>query len=193
MRKRIDWDQVKQRLQAAQQANMQSLDSERLQKILAARAARLASRAANVEAQAESLSLLTFFLGGECYALELEQLSEVLPLQQVTPIPDAPPELTGVINLRGEIVTVVDLGRILELPASQTSGGYILLLRHATGDLGLRVEQLGQVDRVPKKDLVSTNDPSSARPSRFVAAITPDKTLVLSIDAILTHAVFITG
>ena len=194
MRKRIDWEQVKQRLNAAQMTERaQALDAARLQKVLAARAAALASRKAAVDENADALHLLTFTLGPERYALELSELSEVLPLQLLTPVPDAPAEISGVINLRGEIATVIDLARVLDLPPGAAPGGYILLLRHGAGDLGLKVEQLGQVDRVQKKDVVAANESAAARPSRFVTGMTRDNTLILSTDALLTHGVFAAG
>src|SRR5262245_45767882 len=137
MRKRIDWDAVKARLHAAQQSGRVQDDSARLQRVLAARAAALANRKANAEAQTDGLVLLTFMLGAERYALELSELAEVLPLQQITPVPAPPAELSGVINLRGEIITVIDLARVLDLPPSPPNGGYVLLLRQAGGVVGL--------------------------------------------------------
>ena len=54
-----------------------------------------------------------FEVGGQVYALDVSQLREVVRWQPVTPLPDGPTLVEGVIDLRGGVVPVVDLGRVL--------------------------------------------------------------------------------
>ncbi len=65
----------------------------------------------------EAASFLTFVLGGEIFALAVEQVREVVDIPAVTPVPRMPDYLRGVMNLRGSVVGVVDLGRRLGLGA----------------------------------------------------------------------------
>ncbi len=62
------------------------------------------------------LELLTFLVAGEIYAIDIEQIVEIVPPRTPTRVPNAEPGVLGIISLRGTIVTVVDLGRRLNHP-----------------------------------------------------------------------------
>jgi len=59
---------------------------------------------------------LVFSLGEEAYAIPLRHVREVLELTPLTPVPGAPSAVRGVMNLRGHVVPVVDLGRRFDRP-----------------------------------------------------------------------------
>ncbi|HVH18138.1 MAG TPA: chemotaxis protein CheW [Myxococcota bacterium] len=65
------------------------------------------------ESNASHITLACFQVGGDSYALDVTQLREVVRWQTITPLPRAPELIEGVIDLRGAIVPVVDLGRLL--------------------------------------------------------------------------------
>jgi purine-binding chemotaxis protein CheW len=65
------------------------------------------------DASATHVTLACFELAGDLYALDVAQLREVVRWQPVTPLPRAPALIEGVIDLRGAIVPVIDLGRLL--------------------------------------------------------------------------------
>ena len=65
------------------------------------------------DANASRITLACFEVAGDCYALDVTQLREVVRWQAVTPLPRSPELIEGVIDLRGAIVPVVDLGRLL--------------------------------------------------------------------------------
>lgn len=71
---------------------------------------------------------LTFALGGELFALESLLVSEVLDLPAMTQVPLGPPCLRGIVNLRGNAATVVDLGLKLGLGATKTDQGACLII-----------------------------------------------------------------
>src|SRR5205807_3432409 len=58
----------------------------------------------------------TFFVAGSCYGVEVLRVQEIIRAQPLTRVPRAPHVVRGLINLRGRIVTVLDLRRRLELP-----------------------------------------------------------------------------
>src|SRR5688500_10429476 len=117
-RKRIDWESAKKRLRESDLALEQVLitSPERLHAAFLKRAAQLAARTSETTAGAAARSVLCFTLGQERYGIVLSDLSEIMPMGVSTPVPGAPTELIGVINLRGEIRAVLDLGRLLSLP-----------------------------------------------------------------------------
>src|SRR5581483_6310581 len=58
----------------------------------------------------------TFFLDGLRFGVDVQKVQEVVPYQEMTRVPLAPPTVRGLLNLRGQIVTGIDLRRRLELP-----------------------------------------------------------------------------
>jgi purine-binding chemotaxis protein CheW len=71
------------------------------------------SRAESIETDEGRVTLGCFEVKGECYAIDVAQIREVVRWQPVTPLPSAPKLIEGVIDLRDALVPVVDLGRAL--------------------------------------------------------------------------------
>jgi purine-binding chemotaxis protein CheW len=84
------------------------------ERTLRERAATLA-RAPAAEARGEQTAVLVFRLGDEEYAVELRLLEAVQRTAGLTPVPCTPPYIAGILNVRGEIVTVLDLAAALGL------------------------------------------------------------------------------
>lgn len=72
-------------------------------------------------AKARSLSgirnVCAFWLGRRCFGVDIRIVSEVVTIESVMPVPISPPELLGLFNLRGTPVALIDLARVLDLPA----------------------------------------------------------------------------
>ncbi|MCX6593467.1 MAG: chemotaxis protein CheW [Acidobacteria bacterium] len=93
--------------------------------------------------------LATFHVGEALFALDAAAVQEVLRLGQVTPVPHAPREVIGVINLRGKIVTLLDTGLILGLGAAARGRESRVFLIEDRGEfLGLLVDGVGEVIEV---------------------------------------------
>ena len=65
---------------------------------------------------ADAGEVLEFTLGNEHYALDITPVREIVEMTPITVIPRAPEHITGVINLRGEIVNILNLNSFLKLP-----------------------------------------------------------------------------
>jgi chemotaxis signal transduction protein len=68
-------------------------------------------------------SICTFWLGPDCFGLDVQLVNEVLLIDDILPVPWAPPGLLGLFNSRGRIVPVVDLATLLGLPPSPEASG----------------------------------------------------------------------
>ena len=85
-------------------------------RILVERARELAREPDRVREASESLTVLEFDLAYEKYAIELSHIRIVHPLQDISPIPCTPPFVRGMVNFRGQILTVIDLKAFFRLP-----------------------------------------------------------------------------
>ena len=87
---------------------------------------------------------VSFELAGQLYALPILGVQEVLTGAQIEPVPGAPTTVLGVLNLRGSIVTVIDLRRRLGLPPQPGSDG-ILVALCGTDVVGLAIDRVADV------------------------------------------------
>jgi purine-binding chemotaxis protein CheW len=92
----------------------------------------------------------TFLLGGHYLGVDVMAVQEVIRHQEMTRVPLAPAVVRGLINLRGQIVTAIDLRRRLELPDRADGGQPVnVIIRTDDGAVSLLVDEIGDVLRVP--------------------------------------------
>ena len=114
----------------------------------------LAAAGRQVEEEESLLrDLLTFTLNGDSYAIPVEWVREIVRLRGITPMPRVPPEIRGVISLRGEIVQVLDLCRRLGIGGREPArSNRIIVLHGDPGNVtGLLVDSVKEVLRVDEE------------------------------------------
>lgn len=98
------------------------------------------------KAKSEMVQLATFFLGGELFGIDALHVQEILSYQEITTVPLAPEYVRGLINLRGQIVTVIDLRRRLGFDHRENeTAGMNLIVMSDEGPMSLLVDQIGNV------------------------------------------------
>ena len=142
------------------------------------------------EKPADDLELLVFELAGVRYALELSAVREVVSAVMIAPLPDAPPVIEGIVDVRGEIVPVYDLRHRFGLPARPLSADERLVIAWTNTRLvSFRCERTDWVAHV-SRSLVDA--PDSARSAgRHIAGVVrlPDGlVLIQNLDAFLEAA-----
>ena len=96
-----------------------------------------------------SQQFCTFFLEGYLFGVPVPQVQEVIRFQPMTPVPLAPPEVKGMINLRGQIVLAIDLRQRLSLsPRPEGELPMNVVVRSADGAISLLVDEIGDVIEV---------------------------------------------
>ena len=106
---------------------------------------------------AGELHLVTFALDREEYGVPVVRVREVIRVSDITRVPQAPPHVRGVTNLRGRILPVVDLRSRLGLDAAApTSRSRIVVVEVADRVLGLLVDAVLQVTKLPVESVVPT-------------------------------------
>ena len=98
--------------------------------------------------------LCTFRVAGEDFAIDIMRVREIIPPAPLTPVPEAPPHIAGVLRLRGEVVPVVDLhGRLGLPPAAPSRRARYVVVKVAGRLLGLMVDEVCEVLRLPRSEL----------------------------------------
>lgn len=106
---------------------------------------------------------LVFYLTDEIFAVSARQVSEVVQMPAVTPLPNFPDWLLGIVNLRGEIITVADLSKFWKKkavhPSSKTK---IVVLRGETSKASIAViaDKLGEIITLPDDEIQTAKKPA---------------------------------
>lgn len=139
---------------------------------------------------AAAVRLLVFRVGSLACAAEVESVREILPRLAVTRIPGAPPVVAGLVNVRGQLVTVVEGWRALHQAAPQESdaGGTTMLLQVGGGRvLGFTVDEVLDLLAVPSAALERREALPGVDPTlvRAVGRRAGQPFVVLDTDALL--------
>jgi purine-binding chemotaxis protein CheW len=102
----------------------------------------------------DEFHIVGFQIGRETYGVPITSLHEIVRVPEITAVPDAPDYLEGVINLRGKIVSVMDLRkRFGEKQATLKKRNRILVVEHSGRLAGLIVDSATEVLKIPSKDV----------------------------------------
>ncbi len=167
------------------------LSAEDKQKLLAMGAS-LGSQVLEAEKDEATLPLVVFHLAAEAYGLRLEEVREVIRVGLITPVPRAPSFVDGVINLRGEVMPVVDLRTRFGLDRVEpTALSRILITSIAGVHTGLVVDAVDEVRTVGLDTLGDPPRVTTAGANRYIQKVarTPlGVVFLLAIDQLLTDS-----
>lgn len=136
-------------------------------------------------------SFVSFFVGNEEYGVPIESVREILRVEEITRVPQAPPHIRGVTNVRGKILPVVEIRTRLGLEALvPTAASRIVVLEVGTRTLGLLVDREARVVKVkasqiapPPEEIVSARTDYVRGVAKLRGALVilldPEKTLVV--------------
>jgi purine-binding chemotaxis protein CheW len=152
---------------------------ERVRALLAERARALA-RPLETGEVGEVRSVLTFALGTGRYAIETRYVREVLRLVDVTPVPGASELVSGVTNLRGDVLCLVNLRRLLDLPVEHhVDLSWMIVVGSEVAEFGLPVGELFEIVRLRHEDVVTAPETLSASCRRYLLGIARDALIVI--------------
>ncbi len=177
-----DWEGARERLAAGRDALEGAFapTAEQVEGAFRKRAAQLA-RPAVPRPAGDEAGVLVFEAGGGRYGIELDRLAAVMAAGPCSPVPGAPPELAGVMQVRGEIRPVWEASRLLG--REEDTGGegtHVLLLRAVEREVGLRVGGVSEIRRVAPGD----RRPAAGQPP-WVRYVTPDLVAVVDTEELL--------
>jgi purine-binding chemotaxis protein CheW len=181
-RQKADWQEVHRRLAqvAATLAQDQRISPERAAAELEKRARDLALVPPQLPRAAERVEVITFALADERYAVETRYVREVLKLTGCTPVPGAPEFLLGVMNVRGEILAVLDLRQLFGLPRPEaTDRTRVLVLGVGRAEFGLLADAAHEVRTLRTDDLLDPPDSVSGNRREYLRGVTAEALIVL--------------
>jgi len=131
---------------------------------------------------------VTVRIGGQLFGLPIGLVHEVFSPQQITPVPLAPDVVEGVLNLRGRIVTTINMRRLLGFPLGQGKACMAVGIEHKDEAYGLIIDEVGEVlslDPSATQPNPANLDKRWAEVSRGVHRLATELMLVLDIERAL--------
>lgn len=102
----------------------------------------------------KTVELATFYVGDSLCGMDILKVQEINKLLEMTEVPLAPEYVKGILNLRGQIVTVIDLGSKLQLVDTETDGETRNIIVNSNGEyIGLLVHKIGDVERTEEENI----------------------------------------
>lgn len=188
MKTAVDWLEIHRRLQRAHEV-LQTAGrptGDRAREILRQRARALAHRTTEESRDEATLEIVEFQLATERYGVETSFVQEVYPLRELTSLPGAPPFVLGIINLRGVILSVIDLKRFFELPTGGlTALNKVIVLASPTMQFGLLADAILGVRTIPVSSLQSSLPTLTGIREKYLKGIASDRFIILDAERLL--------
>jgi purine-binding chemotaxis protein CheW len=184
----INWPEIHRRLERARVALDQgiALASDEKKKILKSRAESLAKEP-KVEASGGQIDVIEFILAYENYAIESAFVREIYPLKEFTPLPGTPPFILGIVNVRGQIISVVDLREFFELPEKGlTDFNKIILVKDDKMEFGILADTVLGVRQIPLQKLQPSLPTLTGIRAEFLKGVSAERLIVLDAAKLLS-------
>lgn len=132
----------------------------------------------------EVLQRVTFQLENETYGINVMQVQEILRYSEIAAVPGAPDYVVGIINLRGNVVTVIDTrSRFGLMPTEVTDNSRIVIIEAEKQVIGILVDSVAEVVYLKKSEIEDAPNVGTEESSQFIQGVTNrDDGLLILVD-----------
>jgi purine-binding chemotaxis protein CheW len=130
--------------------------------------------------------IIEFVLGAESYGIESSFVREVYPLRDFTPLPGVPHFIFGIINIRGQILPIIDLRKFINLPEKGLGElNKVIILSGAQLEFGILADAVEGTRTLTVDDILPVPPSLAGIGGKYLKGITADHTVVLDAEAII--------
>src|SRR5271163_1675740 len=185
----LDWANLHRRLDVSQAALKRNLAPglEEKRKILRHRARLLAaSSQADATAPRSLPQIVEFVLGPERYGIESSRIREIYPLNEFTPMPCTPAFVLGLVNVRGQILSIINIKKLFDLPEKGLTDLNKIIIVHARHmELGILADAILGTRSIALEELHPALPTLTGIREEYLKGITKDPLVVLDVEKIL--------
>lgn len=149
------------------------------------------SKKSSSEGDDQVLQWVTFRLDGETYGINVMQVQEVLRYSEIAPVPGAPSYVLGIINLRGNVVTVIDTRHRFGLPEGEvTDNTRIVIIETDNHVIGILVDSVAEVVYLNQSEIETAPNVGNEESAKFIQGVCHknDELLILiELNKLLTN------
>ncbi len=156
------------------------------EKILKARAKTLARETEREEKAEAYLEVVEFVLAYERYAIETVYVREIYPLKEFTPLPCTPPFVFGIVNVRGQILSVIDIKNFFDLPGKGLGDlNKIIILHLGDMEFGILADKIIGTRSIPLKEIQPSLPTLKDIRAEYMRGVTEERVVILDAVKIL--------
>lgn len=182
------WTEIHRRLEKVRTAMDRGFDPTPREKklILKKRAGVLAREPVIGPPDEDGIEVVEFMLSGEGYAFESEYVREILSLKDLTPVPCTPPFVLGIINVRGQILSVVDIRQLFDLPRKGiASPSRVIIASACHMEIAIIADDILGARKIARGQLQALPTLTGVR-EEYLIGVTGDRTAVLDAARLLS-------
>jgi len=184
----VDWGAIRRRVDEAQEALAQTAEPSPDEKraVLKARAQALAKEPVTGDNEQKFIKIIQFRLASETYGIESEFVSEVYPLKDFTPLPGAPSFVLGIVNVRGQIVSVVDLKKFFNLPEKGLDElSKVIIIRNDRMEFGILADTILGIHLIALDAIQTPPATVTGIGAEYLKGVTGERVILLDAQKIL--------
>ena len=184
----LDWREVQRRVEIARVTMERGWvpDAEEVKRILKTRAQALAREPAKEQTDDDYVEVVEFVLAYEQYAVETRHVREVYPLEHLTPLPCTPAFVLGIVNVRGEILSVIDLKKFFDLPEKGlTDLNKVIVLRSENMQFGILADAVIGARRIRLAGIQPSLPTLTGVREAYLKGVTSERTVILDVEKLL--------
>jgi purine-binding chemotaxis protein CheW len=160
---------------------------EKKKAILRSRAKKLAQEIEGDGTDEECFEILEFLLAQETYAVETSFIREVYPLTELTPLPCTPSFIFGLINVRGQILTVMDMKKFFDLPERGiTNLNKVIVVKKDAMELGILADEIIGIKSISGSDIKPLPATITGIGAEYLRGVMAEGLIVLDMESFLT-------
>jgi len=186
---KIDWGKIRNRINDVKRILEpgSATDAETRTKILRERARALAKVPERRNASQELLDIVEFGLANETYAVETSYVREVYPLKELTPIPGTPAFVSGIITVRGQILSVIDMKKFFALPEKGIADLHkVIVVGQGAMELGILADDVFGVRAISLSDIGQPLFTLTGVRAEYLKGVTKEALIILDAGKILS-------
>ena len=183
-----DWRALYRRVEGAQMAVERGFEAtpEEKRQILRARAKMLAATGPDA-APTACLEVLVFSLADQHYGIETLYVREVYPLKDLTPLPCTPPFVLGILNVHGQIISLIDLKQFFGLPVKGLAEiNRVIILSTDAMEFGVLADAIVGIQAIPLQDIQVALPTLTGMRAGYLRGVTPEQLVVLDAQKLLS-------
>jgi len=186
--RKLDWNEIRKKVELTGEILLKNtvLSKEEQQSILKNRAQTIAVDTQNKTDADESIELIEFSLSAERYGIETSFVREVYPLKDFTTLPGTPSFLLGIINVRGKIVSVINLKKFFNLPEKGLGElNKVIIIANEKMEFGILADVILGTNSIPLHTVKASPAAIDGIGSEYLKGVTGEHLIILNTRNIL--------
>ena len=188
MRSEIDWEKIKSKVALLQEVIEQKkiVTSDEKHSLLKQRARTLALHEKDETVVKECIEIILFRLAHETYGIETAFVREVYPLKDITALPGTPSFVMGIINVRGQIVSILNLKKFFNLPEKGLGElNKVIIMSNDRMEFGILADVVEGTQSIAREDILTAPPGIIGIGEKYLKGVTKDHIVILDAERIL--------